>query len=70
MKPPPNDLLLASRADTGLDLEALLSEAAEAAVWIDHNWIARYCNQTYASNLGLTPEQVIGRTPFEYTLTG
>ncbi len=69
MKLDPNDLLLALRPEEGLDLEALLSASAEAVVWVDHTWTARYCNQTYASNLGLTPEQVIGRTPFEYTPT-
>jgi diguanylate cyclase (GGDEF)-like protein len=69
MKLDPNDLLQALLAEEGLDLESLLGESAEAVVWVDHTWTARYCNQTYASNLGLTPAQVIGRTPFEYTPT-
>jgi len=69
MKLDPNDLPLAWHAKEDLDLETLLSESAEAVVWVDHAWTARYCNQTYASNLGLTPDQVIGRTPFEYSPT-
>lgn len=69
MKLDPNDLPLALHVKEVLELETLLSESAEAVVWVDHAWTARYCNQTYASNLGLTPDQVIGRTPFEYSPT-
>jgi diguanylate cyclase (GGDEF)-like protein len=65
----PNDLLSSLQDMEGLNLESLLSDSAEAVVWVDRTWTARYCNQTYANNLGLTREQVIGRTPFEYTAT-
>lgn len=53
----------------GITLESLINEASAAVVYVDKNWVARYCNATMAANLGLRPEQVIGRTPFEYTPT-
>lgn len=65
----PNSHIQALLASEGLSLEALLNGASEAVVYVDSNWVARYCNATYAANLGLTPHQVIGRTPFEYTPT-
>ncbi|MET0660306.1 MAG: EAL domain-containing protein [Steroidobacteraceae bacterium] len=49
-----------------LDLSNLMSEAGEAIVFVDKNWTARYCNDVYAANLGLSIDQVVGRTPFEY----
>ncbi|HYN62291.1 MAG TPA: EAL domain-containing protein [Rubrivivax sp.] len=49
-----------------LDLAGLVSEAGEAIVFVDKNWTARYCNDVYAKNLGLSVDQVVGRTPFEY----
>jgi diguanylate cyclase len=52
-----------------LDLESLMGDASEAVVLVDQNWTARYCNDTYARNVGLPREQVIGRTAFEYTPT-
>jgi PAS domain S-box-containing protein len=69
MKLDANDLLREFRSNEGLNLEALLNDASEAVVFVDSNWVARYCNDTFASNLGLTPEQIIGRTPFDYTPT-
>jgi diguanylate cyclase (GGDEF)-like protein len=69
MKLDPNDLLRALETSGGLNLETLLNDASEAVVFVDGNWIARYCNATFASNLGLAPSQIIGRTPFEYTPT-
>ncbi|MCE2688540.1 MAG: EAL domain-containing protein [Rubrivivax sp.] len=69
MKLDPNDLLLALETGGGLNLETLLNDASEAVVFVDGDWIARYCNATFASNLGLAPNQIIGRTPFEYTPT-
>lgn len=69
MKPDGNDLPQEFRLNEVLGLEALLNDASEAVVFVDSNWVARYCNATFASNLGLTPEQIIGRTPFEYTPT-
>lgn len=52
-----------------LDLTGLMSEAGEAVVFVDKNWTALYCNDVYAKNLGLSIDQVIGRTPFEYAPT-
>ena len=51
------------------DVSTLLSEAGEAVVFVDKEWTARYCNDVYARNLGLTIDQVVGRTPFEYAPT-
>jgi diguanylate cyclase (GGDEF)-like protein len=53
----------------GLSLETLLKSASEAVLFVDSNWVARYCNEIYAAAMGLTPDQVVGRTPFEYTPT-
>ena len=49
-----------------LDLESLVSAAGEAVVLVDKTWTARYCNAVYAKNLGLSADQIIGRTAFEY----
>jgi diguanylate cyclase (GGDEF)-like protein len=70
MRSDPEDLLLQpfGPAET-LDLESLMGDASEAVVLVDQNWTALYCNQTYANNVGLPREQVIGRTAFEYTPT-
>lgn len=51
------------------DLSTLMGEAGEAVVFVDRAWVARYCNETYAKNLGLSVAEVIGRTPFEYAPT-
>ena len=69
MKIDPKDLLQEFQSHEGLNLEALLNDASEAVVFVDSGWVARYCNATFAANLGLTPEQIIGRTPFEYAPT-
>lgn len=50
----------------GLDLPGLMAQAGEAVVFVDSNWVARYCNDIYAADLGLSCDQVVGRTPFEY----
>ncbi|MEO5733810.1 MAG: EAL domain-containing protein [Rubrivivax sp.] len=50
----------------GIDLPALLAQAGEAVVYVDRNWVVRYCNDVYLANLGMTRQDVIGRTPFEY----
>jgi len=55
MKLDPNDLLLALETGGGLNLETLLNDASEAVVCVDGDWIAGYCNATFASNLGLAP---------------
>jgi predicted signal transduction protein with EAL and GGDEF domain/class 3 adenylate cyclase len=53
----------------GTTLESLINDASAAVVYVDKDWVARYCNATMASNLGLRPDQILGRTPFEYTPT-
>ncbi len=63
------DLLEAAAPFKDISLETLLNDASEAVVFVDANWVARYCNTTFASNLGLAPDQIIGRTPFDYTPT-
>ena len=50
----------------GVELAALLKQAGEAVVFVDNQWIVRYCNDVYLSNLGMTRAEVIGRTPFDY----
>jgi len=49
-----------------IDLTALLRQAGEAVIYVDRDWVVRYCNDVYLANLGMTRAQVIGRTPFEY----
>lgn len=49
-----------------IDLAALLTDAGEAMVYVDNDWVVRYCNDVYLANLGMTRTEVIGRTPFEY----
>jgi len=50
----------------GLDLDHLLAQAGEAIVHVDANWVVRYCNSVYLSNLGMARSEVIGKTPFDY----
>jgi diguanylate cyclase (GGDEF)-like protein len=69
MRLDPKDLLLQPLAPHALDLEALMNDVAEAVVFVDTNWTVRYCNETFASNLGRTPQEIVGRTPWEYTAT-
>jgi diguanylate cyclase (GGDEF)-like protein/PAS domain S-box-containing protein len=45
---------------------ALLNEVREAIVHIDHDWVVTYCNDAYVQGIGLTREEIVGRTPFEY----
>ena len=49
-----------------IDLTALLAEAGEAVIYVDPEWVVRYCNDVYLNNLGMSRAEVIGRTPFEY----
>ena len=49
-----------------LDLSEILTNVGEAIAYVDSNWVARFCNDVYLSNVGLTRAEVIGRTPFEY----
>jgi diguanylate cyclase len=58
------DSLLA--AIDGASLDHWLAQAREAVAYVDSAWIVRYCNDVYLSNLGLSREQVVGRTPFDY----
>jgi len=49
-----------------IDLADLLGQAGEAVVYVDRQWVVRYCNDVYLANLGMKRGDVIGRTPFEY----
>ena len=49
-----------------LELSSLMSEAREAIIHVDEDWVVRYCNDVYLDDIRLTREQVIGRTPFDY----
>lgn len=49
-----------------LELTQLLSQAREAVVHVDSDWIVKYCNEVYLQDIGLSRERVIGRTPFDY----
>jgi len=49
-----------------LDLAYLLGQVSEAVVYVDRDFVVRYCNDVYLNNLGLTAAEVIGKTPFEY----
>jgi diguanylate cyclase (GGDEF)-like protein len=48
------------------DLTRLLSEAREAVIFVDENWVVRYCNDVYLDNIRLARAQVVGHTPFDY----
>src|SRR5262252_3886513 len=50
----------------GLDVDHLLAQAGEAIVYVDANWVVRYCNSVYLSNLGMSQADVLGKTPFDY----
>ena len=50
----------------GLDLDHLLAQAGEAIVYVDANWVVRYCNSVYLSNLGMSQADVLGKTPFSH----
>lgn len=44
----------------------LISLSGEAVAFSDYNWVVRYCNDVYLKNIGLTRDDVIGKTPFEF----
>jgi diguanylate cyclase (GGDEF)-like protein len=46
-----------------------MNDVSEAVVWVDRDWTVRYCNKTFAASINLRPEQIVGRTPFDYTPT-
>ncbi len=49
-----------------MDLTTLLAQAGEAVVYVDHDWVVRYCNDVYLENIKLKRSEVVGRTPFDY----
>lgn len=49
-----------------VQLSRLMSEAREAVVHVDHDWVVRYCNDVYLDDIHLPRDQVIDRTPFDY----
>lgn len=48
------------------DLANLLTEAGEAVIHVDQNWVVKFCNDVYLANVGIARSEVIGHTPFEY----
>lgn len=62
-----NDLpdSIAPRVAEG-DLSYLLGLVREAVVYVDRDFVVRYCNDVYLENLHLRACDVIGKTPFEY----
>jgi diguanylate cyclase (GGDEF)-like protein len=48
------------------DLANLLTEAGEAVIHVDQNWVVKFCNDVYLANVGIARAEVIGRTPFEF----
>lgn len=49
-----------------VDLPTLMAQAGEAVVYVDHDWVVRYCNDVYLANLGMERSDVIGRTPCDF----
>ena len=49
-----------------IDLTTLLAQAGEAVVYVDRDWVVRYCNDVYLANIDMARHEVIGRTPFEF----
>lgn len=47
-------------------LSHLLGQVQEAVVFVDQDFVVRYCNDVYLRNLKLRQCDVIGKTPFEY----
>lgn len=52
-----------------VDLNHLLNQAGEAIVYVDSNWVVRYCNDVYVKNFGVPRHEIVGHTPFEYMPT-
>ena len=48
-------------------LTELMATAGEAIVHIDSKWVVRYCNEPYLASIGLPREEVMNRTPFDYS---
>ena len=48
------------------DLSAILAQCGEAVVFVDSNWVVRFCNDVYLGNIGMSRAEVIDHTPFEY----
>jgi diguanylate cyclase len=49
-----------------IDLTSLLAQAGEAVIYVDQDWVVRYCNDVYLTNLGMKRSDVLDRTPFEF----
>ncbi len=49
-----------------VDLNFLMNQAGEAIIYVDSNWVVRYCNDVYLNNVGMPRHEIVGRTPFEY----
>jgi diguanylate cyclase (GGDEF)-like protein len=64
----PEDALSPADAQA-LRIGQLVSQAGEAIVHFDHDWVVTDCNGVYLDNMGLPREQIVGRTPFDYQPT-
>lgn len=52
--------------DLDVTLSSLLLQSRELVVYVDYNWVIRYCNDVYLASVGMKREDVIGKTPFEF----
>lgn len=49
-----------------VDLGRIVAEIGEAIVVVGADWRVRYCNAAYATIWGGKPDDILGKTPFEY----
>jgi len=60
-----NHLIANDEAD--VNLTELMAQAGEAIVHLDSQWVVRYCNEPYLASIGLPRDEVMNRTPFDYS---
>ena len=60
-----NHLISSNEADE--NLTELMAQAGEAIVHLDPHWVVRYCNEPYLASIGLPRDEVMNRTPFDYS---
>ena len=58
---------LSSDGLSDMHLTELMASAGEAIVHIDSKWVVRYCNAPYLASIGLPRDEVMNRTPFDYS---
>jgi len=62
----PDALAQLTDSADAFDLLSLMSQVGEAVVFVDRDWVVRFCNDVYLKNLGQSKQDVIGRTPFDF----